>query len=434
MEKREVTVIIMVCVISYSNYFVMCGTINDTKTLISDLLSDYNINVRPIANQSLPVNVSIEAYIKSIQEFDEVQGKFAFIGALFLMWHDTNMMWDPALYGGVYEISLLYPNVWVPELVLSSPSDDVDSLGQKWNRIRFYYNGLAMWLPIDLIESTCSVNVRNYPFDTQKCTTSFNTLGYGDHEVQLIAAANEFKFDVYQENSIWSIKRSEVSVSDVGGGSQLDLTLYLNRKPSFVVVNMVLPILFLSLLNVLVFLLIPESGERVSYCITVLLAIAVFMTIVSDLLPRSSEPVPVISIKLMIDMIISSFIVFTAIINLNLYHRDESVPIPQWLKSFYKMSCICDQKKKIVPGLKGMKVKNTKTSTTVQTINVVEYEKEPIENKIGRLVEDHEEDNKITWKKLSLLMDRVALITYTVASVLSFVIFLAITVVSSKED
>ncbi|XP_060589522.1 acetylcholine receptor subunit alpha-type unc-63-like [Ruditapes philippinarum] len=234
-----------------SNYTVNCGTINDTKTLTSDLLSDYNINVRPIANQSLAVNVSIEAYIKSIQEFDEVQ----------------------------------------------------------------------------------------------------------------------------------------------------------------------------------------ESGERVSYCITVLLAIAVFMTIVSDMLPRSSEPVPVISIKLMIDMIISSFIVTTAILNLNLYHKDESIPIPQWLKSLYIMlSCVSCSKKKIDPHFHEMKQISSKTSTKVKTINVVENKNEPIESKIGRLVEEHDEDNKITWKKLSIMMDKVALISYTAVSVASFVIFLAITAVSSSED
>jgi hypothetical protein len=435
MEKNGKMICMVLCMIVLSNYSVKCGTINDTKTLTSDLLSDYNINVRPIANQSLAVNVSIEAYIKSIQEFDEVQGKFSFIGALLFMWHDVNMMWDPAQYGGVYEISVLYPNVWVPELVLSSPSDDVNSLGQKWNRIRFYSNGIAVWLPIDLIESTCSVNVRNYPFDTQTCTTSFNTLGYLEYEVRLIAALNEFKFDVYQENSIWSIKKSKVSISVVGEGSQLDLILHLNRKPSFVIINMVLPILFLSLLNVLVFLLIPESGERVSYCITVLLAIAVFMTIVSDMLPRSSEPVPVISIKLMIDMIISSFIVFTAILNLNLYHRDESIPIPQWLKSLYIMlSCVSCSKKKIDPHFHEMKQISSKASTKVKTINVVECKNEPIESKIGRLVEEHDEDNKITWKKMSIMMDKVALISYTAVSVASFVIFLAITAVSSSED
>ncbi|XP_053373980.1 acetylcholine receptor subunit alpha-type acr-16-like [Mercenaria mercenaria] len=314
---------------------VNCGTINDTKTLISDLLSDYNINVRPVANQSQAVNVTVQPYIKSIQEFDEVRGKFSFTGTLLVTWNDVNMMWNPALYGDVYEISVLYPNVWIPELVLASPSDDLDSLGQKWNRIRYMDNGVAFWLAVGLIESTCSVNIRNYPFDTHKCITSFISMDYLDYEVQLIAASEEFNLEVYQKNSLWSLEKTEVRVTTTSAGSQIDLIVYLNRKSSFVIINVVMPILFLSLLNVLVFLLIPESGERVSYSITVLLAIAVFMTIVSDMLPRSSEPVPIISFKIMTDMIISSFIVFVTILNLNWYHRDDNIPIPPWLKSVY---------------------------------------------------------------------------------------------------
>ena len=74
----------------------------------------------------------------------------------------------------------------------------------------------------------------------------------------------------------------------------------LERKPQYVIINIILPISFLNLLNALVFVLPAESGERVSYSLTVLLSIAVFMTIVSDIPPRTSEPTPLISYLLLI--------------------------------------------------------------------------------------------------------------------------------------
>jgi hypothetical protein len=46
----------------------------------------------------------------------------------------------------------------------------------------------------------------------------------------------------------------------------------------------------MSILNVFVFLLPADSGERVGYAITMLLAIAVFLTISSDSLPAMSNP------------------------------------------------------------------------------------------------------------------------------------------------
>ena len=95
-----------------------------------------------------------------------------------------------------------------------------------------------------------------------------------------------------------------------------------------------LPILFLCILNVLVFFLPLESGERVSYAITVLLSIAVFMTIVSDTLPKTSEPLPLISYLLMISLIISSIIAVITIFNLRLFHKKSDTVVPKLAGSY----------------------------------------------------------------------------------------------------
>ena len=47
-----------------------------------------------------------------------------------------------------------------------------------------------------------------------------------------------------------------------------------------------------------------------SYSLTVLLSIAVFMTIVGDTLPRTSEPTPLISYLLLVSFVISSLVSF----------------------------------------------------------------------------------------------------------------------------
>ena len=43
------------------------------------------------------------------------------------------------------------------------------------------------------------------------------------------------------------------------------------------------------------FLLPPESGERISLCLTTLLGIAVYAMVVADNVPESSREVPLIS-------------------------------------------------------------------------------------------------------------------------------------------
>jgi hypothetical protein len=56
----------------------------------------------------------------------------------------------------------------------------------------------------------------------------------------------------------------------------VDIYLKLKRQPMFFVLNLILPVCLMSILNIFVFLLPADSGERVGYAITVLLAIAVF--------------------------------------------------------------------------------------------------------------------------------------------------------------
>ena len=398
------------------------ATMNDTKTLLSDLFTDYNKDVRPIHEQFSAINVTIIAYMKSIQEFDEVQEKFSFVGALAVTWQDANMVWNPYNYGGIWQLPVSYKDVWVPDLILSSPSEAVNSLGKSWNKVRYYSTGYAVWVPVDLIESTCSVNVRNYPFDTQECMTSFNSMGYEESEVLLIPGQTEFDLSIYQENSLWAIAGTKVSVQTVGTSSQIDLIVSLERKPSFVVINVILPILFLSLLNTLVFLLVPESGERVSYCVTVLLAVAVFMTIVSDMLPRSSEPVPLISYKLMVDMILSSLIVVVTILNLRVYNKDKSTPVPTCLRTLYNILSCRKCKRTKVFSLKG----DTKSSQ-IKGMTLHEDKDRDPGSKFRHISDAIERADNVTWKQISFMVDWICFILFTSASSLSLICFVATT-------
>ena len=52
---------------------------------------------------------------------------------------------DPANYSGINNIVLGYEDVWVPELILTNPSDKLDSFGKDWQVIRYYSDGWAEW-------------------------------------------------------------------------------------------------------------------------------------------------------------------------------------------------------------------------------------------------------------------------------------------------
>ena len=106
----------------------------------------------------------------------------------------------------------------------------------------------------------------------------------------------------------------------------------MKRRPDFFFVNVILPFAMMGVLNLLVFILPHESGERVGYSITILLAISVFLTITADHLPQTSYPtVPLLSIKLLVDMVISSFVLLFTILTIRFYNMEETKEIPQWM-------------------------------------------------------------------------------------------------------
>ena len=112
--------------------------------------------------------------------------------------------------------------------------------------------------------------------------------------------------------------------------------LKLKRQPMFFVLNLILPICLMSILNVFVFLLPADSGERVGY------AIAVSLTISSDSLPATSNPrISTISLLLFTDVIISAIIVILVIIGLRFYHRRDKSKVSNTARQFVKlMRCL----------------------------------------------------------------------------------------------
>jgi len=71
-------------------------------------------------------------------------------------------------------------------------------------------------------------------------------------------------------------------------------TLYLTRRSTFYLMNIILPCTLLSVLMLLVFCVPPDAGEKISVGISVLLAFTVFLLMLADSVPRTSLSVPIL--------------------------------------------------------------------------------------------------------------------------------------------
>ena len=71
-------------------------------------------------------------------------------------------------------------------------------------------------------------------------------------------------------------------------------TIHLKRKSMYYVVNIIMPCVFITICGLFVFLLPPDSGEKVSLAVTILLSSTVFLLYVADSMPPQSSVVPVL--------------------------------------------------------------------------------------------------------------------------------------------
>ncbi len=74
----------------------------------------------------------------------------------------------------------------------------------------------------------------------------------------------------------------------------LTFRITLKRKPLFYLYNLLFPCIVLVVTDAMVFLLPPESGEKITLAVTVLLAMMVFLTVIMQNVPTTSLVIPLL--------------------------------------------------------------------------------------------------------------------------------------------
>ncbi|KAH9488470.1 Acetylcholine receptor subunit alpha [Bulinus truncatus] len=308
---------------------VLSQSYNSTVAIMKDLVEngDYHPAVRPLKNQSRIMPVYVDFELVSIVGIDDVAQSFTANGFLLFGWIDEMLQWDPSVYDGQTTIHPVPEKIWRPRVVLMNTLGDRDLFKDDVAPVFIGYTGEVGWAPGSLFPVSCELQLADYPFDEQTCTISLAAMTFKSDELIFVAASPNVKFDFFVRNGEWDLKDSKVNVTTLytatWSGSTLQLMFVLQRQPAFILLNIVLPVVFLSFLNIMVFVIPADSGEKISYGITVLLALSVFLSIVSSMLPRVGTNAPKLTIYLFILLIISMLTVIVSIVIVYLAHKDE---------------------------------------------------------------------------------------------------------------
>ncbi|XP_067671731.1 neuronal acetylcholine receptor subunit beta-3-like [Haliotis asinina] len=209
------------------------------------------------------------------------------------VWMDDSLKWNSSDFGGQDNLFLSTDGVWLPDLIVQTVTQR--TLFWEQSGLVFVRNsGLVNWTPGDLFSTTCDFDVSYFPFDTQVCNISLTSWYSG---------ANKLRYPF------------------------LRIAITLNRRVSCYIYNLIIPITLLSLLSSLVFALPIEHGDKTALSMTVLLAFTVFLSQMTNEMPRTSLQTPYFTVYLTVLLALSSLAVAMSVLVLRLHRRTDEVPL-----------------------------------------------------------------------------------------------------------
>ena len=306
-------------------YSVRISNTQSESDLHKSLLTNYNPNIVP-RNNHYPININISFNFMALLRLDEREETLISAAWLSMTWKDSFLAWPgKPEFENITGIFLQQKQIWKPDIYLINTVEHYKSLGSDDLLVAVEPNGKITWEPGHRFKTACSVNIRLYPFDNQKCFLKFSTWMHADTIVRITSVFDKMILDTYEENGEWEITstKAEGSISKENGYgiSQFTVTITLQRRRMYYVMTVCVPIIVLSILNCMVFVLPPDSGEKISFCLTILLAYMVYMSFLSDSLPRTSKTTSHLVVYVSLMICLSFLSVFNSVIVLFFWHK-----------------------------------------------------------------------------------------------------------------
>lgn len=292
--------------------------------LTTVLFSNYNTIIPPTADGTRnAVNADVIVFLEFVSLDTKLQTLTTFTW-FKVTWVDPALAWNRSQY----EIDKLYVSfnaIWRPELVIYNSLKPRDQLMVTQLDLQILSNGSVEWGPGDSLTTTCSVDTRLFPFDTQTCDIEFGPWVQYD---TTSATCSRVVTENLQSAEWHVVNTSCKRVEEDEDGKLIwffQSRITMRRKWLVYVVSMLLPIALVSALNCVVFVLPFQCGEKMGVSLTTFLTLAVFMTMIQDSLPNNSDNQCYLSVYLGAQMLIGALAIMVSAGTVALQHKHSVI-------------------------------------------------------------------------------------------------------------
>ena len=149
--------------------------------------SNYNKFIVP-NNNSVNLNIGIE--IKSLEYFNQKAEKIKFNMILNEHWYDNHFTWSNTIDHIMVNDNL----IWKPDLELYNAASSPEVYENI--HIKIYRDGFIRWNRPILYSFSCPLQLKDFPFDKQKCTMTFGSWKFSTDyvNINLVKGGNILQF------------------------------------------------------------------------------------------------------------------------------------------------------------------------------------------------------------------------------------------------
>ena len=188
---------------------------------------------------------------------------------------------------------LAVPNkaLWLPSIVFVEGVSAL-SIYRNAHETAVYQNGLIVVYVKVILTLGCRFHMNEYPFDEHECPICLLDVSRSASIYPSVLPWDSGLNKDFGVSGEWDLVNLTKKTSMKGRQACPSFVLHLRRKTTFYSVVMLFPMVLTSYLNVLVFLLPPDLGDKASYLVTLTVSMSVYVAFFNTDMPRGLDSMP----------------------------------------------------------------------------------------------------------------------------------------------
>ena len=312
---------------------------------------------KPRQSEDTPVDCDLYFDVYRFIHLNDIDEILTVMPDLKLVWNDPYWSWEGLQdFEHINSIRSTSQSSWKPHVLHMNNAEDVYVMTRQLADVEtmyIYKDGNVTWYPtLPSLNTLCHLDLTNFPFDKQECSFELGLIeDCNSARLNNVGFRRDQKKSI-DENELWEIVDFQAKkVSSCAGFKTGALfTLTFKRKPQQFISSAILPMAFLSLVQIATLAIPVSSTDRACYSVTVQLAFGVLHNNIRLQIPTGPILSKIIIFNTILDFLSTVTTIYAAVSCYLFNHFEHKAKVKfdsksekyQMIKKWRNILFICD--------------------------------------------------------------------------------------------